>query len=168
MLWRFDAVVVSDLHLGARNSRAEDFRRFLDTVETERLIVAGDLFDDPCLRGLDRRHVSVLETLRQFGRFRVLEWLCGNHDPTADYFAAVLGIESADECVIDVDGQRYLVCHGHIRDTALELPGAILRAADAAYRFCQWLDPSHELARQLKIKSKIFTNSVEKLRRWAI
>jgi hypothetical protein len=80
----------------------------------------------------------------------------------------VLGIEAADDTVIDVDGLQYLVCHGHQRDTALELPGAILRTADAIYRTCQWLDPSHRLARRLKRSSKRFMNSVENLRCWAI
>jgi UDP-2,3-diacylglucosamine pyrophosphatase LpxH len=168
MLWRFDAIVVCDLHLGARISRTEDFLRFLDEIETERLVVAGDVFDDPWLRGLERRHVRVLEVLRDLGRFGCVEWLCGNHDPSADWFAGVLGIEPADETVLDVDERRYLVCHGHVRDTALELPPAILKSADAIYRTCQWLDPSHRLARQLKRRSKRFTNSIEKLRHWAI
>jgi UDP-2,3-diacylglucosamine pyrophosphatase LpxH len=168
MLWRFDTVVVSDLHLGARNSRTEDFRRFLETIETDRLIVAGDIFDDPWLRGLDRRHVQVLELLRELGRCRSVEWLSGNHDPSAECFEGVLGIEPRNETVIDVYGRQYLVCHGHARDTALELPRAVLRTADAIYRTCQWLDPTHRLARQLKSRSKQFTHSVETRRRWAI
>jgi UDP-2,3-diacylglucosamine pyrophosphatase LpxH len=42
----FDAVVVSDLHLGARNSRGTNFLRFLHTIRCQRLVLAGDLFND--------------------------------------------------------------------------------------------------------------------------
>ena len=41
---KFEAVVVSDLHLGARNSRTYDFLLFLESLETDRLISAGDIF----------------------------------------------------------------------------------------------------------------------------
>jgi UDP-2,3-diacylglucosamine pyrophosphatase LpxH len=165
MSFRFDAIVVSDLHLGAQNSRSEDFLRFLDTIETGHLIVAGDLFEDPWLRGLDRFDVRVLQALREFER---VEWLCGNHDPPADWFAAVFGVDARNETVVDVAGRPYLVCHGHQPDTALDLPPVILKTADLIYHTCQWLDRSHRLARQLKRRSKRFTKSLERIRCWAL
>jgi hypothetical protein len=79
---RFETVVVSDLHLGARNSRTGDFLRFLDKLEVDLLVVAGDLFESPLLQGLKPRHVRVLEVLRQFARSCKLVWGCWTEQPS--------------------------------------------------------------------------------------
>src|SRR5262249_15354281 len=147
---RFDTVVVSDLHLGARNSRTDDFLRFLDDLSVDRLVIAGDLFDSPVLRGLQTPHVRVLEVLRQFARSCRLVWLRGNHDPDEAWCRDVLGLPCQDELVINVGDRTYLACHGHLWDDSLALPQVIVDAADAIYHFAQWLDPSHRLARGLK------------------
>lgn len=164
---RYDTVVVSDLHLGARNSRALDFLRFLDWVETDRLVVAGDLFDCPRLSGLKAEHVRVVDALRQFARVKQVDWLQGNHDPPSEWFSGLLGLPALEELALDVAGQRYLVQHGHRWDPSLDLPWLVIEAADTIYRGSQWLDGSHQLARRLKRASKYFCRSVEALRRRA-
>jgi UDP-2,3-diacylglucosamine pyrophosphatase LpxH len=153
---RFDTVVISDLHLGARNARPEDLLRFLDWV------------DDPRLRGLEHAHARAFEALRDFARTHRVTWICGNHDPHATWWRGVLGIEAQQELVCDFGGQGYLICHGHRWDSSLQLPAPIIAAADGIYHACQWLDPSHRLARRLKRGSKCFCRVVESLRRHAI
>ncbi|MGA2499135.1 MAG: UDP-2,3-diacylglucosamine diphosphatase, partial [Tepidisphaeraceae bacterium] len=64
----FATVVVSDLHLGARNARVGEFLRFLDWVRTDELILAGDVFDDPRLRRLDASSLRVINALMSFAR----------------------------------------------------------------------------------------------------
>lgn len=168
MMRKFDAVVVSDLHLGARNSCTDDFLRFLEFIDTDCLILNGDLFDDERLRRLRPCDVRVIDALRLFGQSRRVEWLLGNHDPPADWFAGLLGIETRDELLLDVGGRPYLVYHGHGWDRSLELPGILISTADWIYAGCQWVDPSHRLARVLKRKSKVFCRAVNKLRVCAI
>ncbi|MGD9720180.1 MAG: UDP-2,3-diacylglucosamine diphosphatase [Pirellulales bacterium] len=165
---RFDTVVVSDLHLGARNSRCEDFLRFLDDLTVDRLVIAGDLFESPVLHGLRAQHVRVLEVLRQFARSSELIWLRGNHDPDESWCRDVLDLHSRDELVVHAGRRRYLICHGHIWDRALLLPNVIINVADSAYHLAQRLDPSHRLARWLKRKTKLFCMAVDGLRREAI
>jgi len=165
---RFDTVVISDLHLGARNARPCDLRRFLDWVDTDRLIVAGDLFEHPRLQGLEGEHAEAFEALRRFAGSRPVTWLCGNHDPAAPWWRSVLGIEAQQETQCDFGGKKYLVCHGHRWDASLSLPSPVIAAADGIYQACQWLDPSHRLARRLKRGSKCFCRVVESLRRHAI
>ncbi len=164
---RFDTVVVSDLHLGARNSRTEDFLRFLDHLVVDRLVIAGDFFESPVLQGLRSHHLRVLEVLRQFARSSELVWLRGNHDPDEAWCRDVLDLDSRDELVVSVGRRRYLVCHGHVWDRAMALPGAIVNVADSIYHFAQWLDPSHRLARGLKRKTKFFCHVVDEMRREA-
>jgi UDP-2,3-diacylglucosamine pyrophosphatase LpxH len=164
---RFDTVVVSDLHLGARNSRADDFLRFLDELTVDRLVIAGDLFESPVLRGMRPRDVRVLEALRQFARGSELVWLRGNHDPDESWARNVLDLASQDELVVTAGRKAYLVCHGHLWDRALSLPSLIVDAADSVYHLAQRLDPSHRLARCLKRNTKLFCQAVEGLRREA-
>ena len=165
---QFDAVVVSDLHLGARNARTDDFLRFLASLRTDRLVLAGDLFDSPQLRGLTTRHVKVLESLRRLSRQAEVIWIRGNHDPDPEWFAAVFDLRAHDEWLLEVDDRTYLVCHGHEWDKALNWPAWIVGSAEFVYRGCQLLDRSHLLARYLKRKSKWFCKVVDGLRTKAV
>lgn len=164
----FDAVVVSDLHLGARNSRGNDFLRFLHTLRTDRLVLNGDLFNDHRLRGLQERDVQVVELLRKYSERVHVDWVLGNHDPGPEWFAGLLGITAVEEVILDLGAERYLVYHGHGWDPSLTWPQLVIETADAIYFACQWLDSSHRLARGLKRSSKHFLHVTEVLRRKAV
>ena len=161
---QFDTVVVSDLHLGTRNARTDDFLRFLSALRTERLVVAGDLFDSPRLHGMTARDIRVLESLRRFARHSDMVWIRGNHDPSHDWFAAVCDLAACDEWLLDVAGRTYLVCHGHEWEEPLGLPEWIINFADGIYRGCQWLDPTDGLARHVKRNSRWFCRAADGLR----
>lgn len=164
---RFDAVVLSDLHLGARNCRTEDVLRFLDWVDAERIILAGDTFDDPLLRGLNGRHLAVLERLRELTAGGAVTWLRGNHDPAPDWWDTVLGLPCDDEAELPVGSRRYLIFHGHRWDRSLDWPRWLVDGADEVYRFSQRVDPTHRLARFLKHRCKHFCRAVDRLQRMA-
>ncbi|MBX7165212.1 MAG: UDP-2,3-diacylglucosamine diphosphatase [Pirellulales bacterium] len=165
----FETVVVSDLHLGARNSRAAEFIDFLGRVAISRLIVAGDLFQCPRLsRPLGEADAEVLSILRRLADAGDAVWIRGNHDPHADFAWAVLGLPQCDEVNLAVGEKNYLVTHGDRWDRAMELPKLIVDGADAIYRGVQMLDRSHALARMLKRGSKHFCRVVQRLRNRAI
>jgi UDP-2,3-diacylglucosamine pyrophosphatase LpxH len=166
---RFRSIVLSDLHLGAANSRGEELLRFLDQVDPQHVVLAGDVFDRPHLGHLRDVDLRVLEALRQLAMDRHVEWLGGNHDPSKTFFRAVLGIDAKDETTLDLgDGRRYLVYHGHGWDHALTWPKWIIAGADGVYHTSQRIDPSHRLARFLKVNCKLFTKSVGRLRDRAV
>jgi UDP-2,3-diacylglucosamine pyrophosphatase LpxH len=160
---RFDTVIVSDLHLGARNARTAEFVRFLRAVEADRLIIAGDVFEDSRLRGIDERHVAALQAIREFSVHAQVDWLQGNHDPTPEWFKAILNVTVQQETLVSVAGASYLVYHGHGWDPALRWPRAILKTADAIYGTSQRIDRTHRLARWLKRRSKSFCRSTSSL-----
>ncbi len=164
----FDTVVVSDLHLGARNARTDEFLSFLRTIRADRLIVNGDLFQDPWLRGLRPGDVEVLDALRRYARYSDVLFLSGNHDPEEAWFPGVLGLPVLDELSITIGDARYLVYHGHGWDKAMELPSLVIAMADAVYAGTQWLDPTHRLAKALKRKCKTFCRAVKNLRTAAV
>ena len=42
---KYKAIVVSDLHLGTKDSKAKEFIEFLETHPTDLLILYGDIID---------------------------------------------------------------------------------------------------------------------------
>ena len=45
MEMKYKAIIVSDLHLGTKDSKAKEFIEFLDTHPTDLLILNGDIID---------------------------------------------------------------------------------------------------------------------------
>lgn len=167
-MWNFETVIISDLHLGACNSRSAEILRFLDKIRTDRLIVAGDLFESGSLRGLRPRDIDVLAALRSAAQHTQVDWLIGNHDPPADWYRGLLGVEPLMELELPVGETKYLVCHGHAWDRSLHWPRPIIRSADLIYHGSQRLDRSHRVARWLKRRTKVFVKSVDRLRQHAV
>jgi UDP-2,3-diacylglucosamine pyrophosphatase LpxH len=132
------------------------------------LVLAGDLFNDSRLRGLQERDVQIVELLRRYTKHVRVDWVVGNHDPSPTWFAALLGIEAQEEVILNVGAAQYLVYHGHGWDPSLSWPQLEVDTADAVYFACQWLDSSHRLARRLKRTSKHFFHVTDVLRRRAI
>ncbi|MDW8262722.1 MAG: UDP-2,3-diacylglucosamine diphosphatase, partial [Phycisphaerales bacterium] len=164
----YDTIILSDLHLGACNSRTDDILRFLDGVTCDHLIINGDLFDLPHLGKLRDSDLRVLEALREFSRGARVEYLVGNHDPSAQFFRTVLGIDAKEQTTLVIGRRKYLVYHGHGWDRALQLPRWIIAGADGCYRLSQRIDRSQRLARFLKRRCKRYVKAVSNLRDRAI
>ena len=65
----YDAIVISDLHLGSEISQAKQLVRFLemlreDIILTRELILNGDVFDSWDFRRLKKNHWKVLSIIR--------------------------------------------------------------------------------------------------------
>ena len=164
----FDAVVISDLHLGSENCRAKALVRFLEsirdnTLQTRRLILNGDVFDSIDFRRLKKQHWRVLSLIRKLSDTLTITWINGNHDGPSETVSQLLGVEVVDEIVLNSGGTRVLLLHGHRFDQFIERYPITTKLADGLYRFMQWVDRSHTIARQAKSKSKIFLRCVEKV-----
>lgn len=164
----FDTVLVSDLHLGARNCRSEEFAAFLSWIRTPRLIVNGDLFDCSRARGLSTADIAALRALRLFARDHHVDWLRGNHDPADDYCEGLVGLELQTSLLLEVGSRTYLVEHGDRWDGSLHWPWMLVLAAESVYRWSQRIDRSHRLARRLKRHSKRFSGVIGAMRQGAI
>ncbi|WP_374272112.1 UDP-2,3-diacylglucosamine diphosphatase [Paenirhodobacter enshiensis] len=146
---RYRSLFVSDLHLGARGSRAGAFLEFLRDSEAGTIYLVGDIFDIWHNGRLHwgAEHDEIVEELTRRARTGVrVVYLPGNHDDAlrrhdSDRF----GEFELRESVVHVaaDGQRYLVLHGdqcdarylrwHVMTRIGSRANAMLRAAD------QWL-----------------------------
>jgi len=169
----FDALVISDIHLGSANSQAKALVRFLEEVRrgerpTRRLILNGDVFDSIDFRRLRKHHWKVLSLLRKMSDEVEIVWINGNHDGPADVVSHLLGVEVSEELVVESGGRRVLFLHGHRFDAFISRYPLFTRFADKCYQALQWLDRSHTVARMAKRRSKSFLRNTEKIEAGAV
>lgn len=169
----YDALVISDTHLGSDNCRARAIAEFLERIHagelpTRRLILNGDVFDSIDFRRLKKHHWKVLSLLRKLSDTVEIVWVNGNHDGPAEIISHLLGVEVLDEIVLESGGRRVLFLHGHRFDEFIERYPLTSKLADLAYRALQWLDKSHTVARHAKARSKIFLRCVAKVEAAAV
>jgi UDP-2,3-diacylglucosamine hydrolase len=114
-------VFVSDAHFGSgahEPERRQSFIRFVDSLQdTERLVIAGDLFQFWFDLGGSIPHgfFDILEALSRLRRNGTrIDYLAGNHDYwRGDFFRRELDIEThAGELVLETQGRRVRVSHG--------------------------------------------------------
>jgi UDP-2,3-diacylglucosamine pyrophosphatase LpxH len=166
-------ILISDLHLGARNSRTDLLTSLLDT-DFDRLILNGDTVDSVNFRRFRRCEWRIVEQLRSIARQRELVLVRGNHDGRADgdsgfgpvdALAELLDTPWHEEYRIQVGSERYLVMHGDQFDRTLNLSW-VGDAADWFYRQTQ--RGSRHVARFLKGRVKQWGRVVEFVQEGAV
>jgi len=168
-----DAIIISDLHLGSSICQDKHIIEFLEDLESSRiqtreLILNGDVFDSIDFRRLNKRHWKVLSLLRKISDRIAITWVCGNHDGPAEPISHLLGVDVRDEYVFKSGDRSVLVLHGHQFDEFVTTYPRVTFLADIAYRFLQWIDETHRVARFAKNNTKVFLRCVEKVRNDAI
>lgn len=163
-----DAIVLSDVHLGASNCQARALCQFLHHVRHEvkptRLILNGDVFDSFDSR-LRKWHWEVLTDLRKMADELELVWVCGNHDRTgpAEMVSHLFGAKFYDEYAFQSGGRSVLCVHGDQWDEFIAKRPIVTWMADQAYRFLQWIDPTLYISRLAKRSSKTFLRNSEQV-----
>lgn len=168
VLFMFDAIILSDIHLGSGNCRTWNVCRLLERIVegdivTSRVILNGDVFDSMDLRRLNRDHWRVLALIRKLSDRIDVVSLCGNHDGSAEILLDLLGVTVLNDYVLESGSERILILHGHVFDTFLDSHPILTWLADCVYAFLQWMDRTHHLARLLKHSSKTFLRCAKKI-----
>lgn len=124
---RFNAVWISDVHLGFKDSKTAFLLSFLQTLECDTLYLVGDMVD---FWQMQRRshwredHTQVLHALlsKASGGTRVV-YVPGNHDEVLrDYIGtSIAGVEVRQQAIhTTADGRRLLVIHGDQFDALIQ------------------------------------------------
>jgi UDP-2,3-diacylglucosamine pyrophosphatase LpxH len=169
----FDAIILSDLHLGSSNCQAKSLCDFLEgivdeNVATAKLILNGDVFDSIDFRRLNKNHWKVLSLIRKLSDRIEIIWLCGNHDGSAEIISHLLGVTVKDEYIFDSGGERVLVLHGHRFDDFIDAHPILTWLGDCVYFLLQWMDRTHSFAKWAKQGSKTFLRCAKKIEEGAI
>jgi UDP-2,3-diacylglucosamine pyrophosphatase LpxH len=167
-------LILSDLHLGARNSRTDLLAQVLRT-DFDRLILNGDTIDSLNFGRFRRGDWRVADLLKGIARERELVLIRGNHDGwvdqdqpgfgSLDVLAELLDAPMREEYELEVGESRYLVLHGDQFDHTLNLTW-VGHAADWFYNRIQRI--SRPTARWLKGRVKSWGGVVASVRRGAI
>jgi len=138
--FRARTVFVSDVHLGFRGCQSTLLLDFLRHLDTERLVLVGDIVD---LWSLKRSHFwpeehqQIVRRILELARSGVeVVYVPGNHDDALREFCGqtVCGIEVRRDFVhVAADGRRYLVLHGDDFDGAVQFSGALRRFGEFMY-----------------------------------
>ena len=110
-------LIVSDIHLGDKDCKAELLLKVLKQNKAKTIIIAGDLFDHHNLHRLNKTHWKVLSKLRKLSKKCNIIYLIGNHCfLKAEFMSILLGFNCKDEYIIQLKDTKILVVHGDIFD----------------------------------------------------
>lgn len=110
-------LIVSDIHLGDKDCKADKILKVLKKYKAKTIIIAGDLFDHHNLNRLKGNHWKVLSKLRKLSKKQKVIYLIGNHCfLKAEFMSILLGFDCKNEHIIELNNQKILVVHGDIFD----------------------------------------------------
>ncbi len=137
---KYRAVFMSDVHLGASASSAQEAATFLKRVECEPLYLVGDIIDMWRLRSRwhwpESHNRFVRRVLKMSKRGTKVVFIPGNHDEHARDYAGLNfgGVQIARSAVhTAADGRRYLVTHGDEADVVIRRARLISVLGSTAY-----------------------------------
>ena len=176
---KHQAIIVSDLHLGTKDSKAEEFIEFIDKNPTELLILNGDIIDGWALnRGTKwkKQHTKVISKLLKLSNKTRIIWIRGNHDEFIQEFIGThLGaIEIREDYKLDINNtmESYYIFHGDVIDVFITKYKWLSKIGSVGYDFALWLNriyntyrkwrklPYISISQKIKESVKVATNYV--------
>jgi len=176
---RYQAVVVSDLHLGTKDSKAEEFIEFLEKHPTDLLILNGDIVDGWALnRGTKwkKQHTKVISKLLQLSNTTQIIWIRGNHDEFIQEFIGTnFGhIEIKEDYKLHINNtmENYYIFHGDVVDVFITKYKWLSKIGSIGYDFALWLNriyngyrkcrklPYISISQKIKASVKAATNYI--------
>jgi UDP-2,3-diacylglucosamine pyrophosphatase LpxH len=142
---RYKAIIVSDLHLGTKDSKSREFIEFLDMHPTDLLILNGDIIDGWALgRGSKwkKRHTEVISKLIKLSMETRVIWIRGNHDEfIEDFMGMGFGnIQILRDYILPAGEKSYYVFHGDYIDVFMTKWKWISKLGSIGYDFALWLN----------------------------
>lgn len=150
----YKAIVVSDLHLGTKDSKAEEFLEFIDKHPTELLILNGDIVDAWAInRGAKwkKQHTKVLGKILKLSNKIQVVWIRGNHDEFITEFIGQSfgGVEFREDYTIlyqewieydHWESRCYYVFHGDVIDVFITKYKWLAKIGSIGYDLALWLN----------------------------
>jgi UDP-2,3-diacylglucosamine pyrophosphatase LpxH len=120
---RYRTIIMSDLHLGARQSQTDKIIKFLEENQADKLILNGDIIDGWALKGNGKWTKDCTKIFRKFMKMSEKDtkviYIRGNHDDfLKDFIPFKLNnIRIVRKYVHEgIDGRTYFCFHGDVLD----------------------------------------------------
>jgi UDP-2,3-diacylglucosamine pyrophosphatase LpxH len=151
---KYQYVIVSDLHLGTKDSKCNEFLDFLDNHPCHTLILNGDIVDGWALnRGSKwkKKHTKVISKLLTMSNDTNIIWIRGNHDEfLTEFLGGSFGnIQFKENYILktqewktrDLFIDRYFyVFHGDVIDVFITKYKWLSKIGAIGYDFALWLN----------------------------
>lgn len=139
---KFRSIILSDVHLGTLDCKAEEVCTFLKHTRAEKLILNGDIIDGWSLKrkgGWNKQHTRFVRHVLKKAEKKNTEvvYLRGNHD---DFLAGFLPVAFDNLKVVEdyvhesAAGKRYLCVHGDVFDAVTTHSKFIAVLGDIGYQ----------------------------------
>ncbi len=170
----YKTIVISDVHLGTKGSKAREVTQFLRQSTCENLILNGDIIDGWQLKKYGkwkRRHTRFFSQIMKMmseDNTKVC-YLRGNHDDFLDQILpfSISNFTIQKDMVYESFGKKYYIVHGDIFDSITTNLKWIAKLGDVGYTFLLWLNRNYNYYRVKKglpyyslsqaVKSKVKT-----------
>lgn len=144
---KYKTIVVSDIHLGTKGSKAREVVRFLKEHSCDRLILNGDIIDGWQLKRSGKwkkKHTLFFNQLLKrvyAGNMEVI-YVRGNHD---DFLDQVIPFQLGNFKIVrdftfESFGKKYFVVHGDVYDTVTSNMKWLAYLGDIGYTLLLWLN----------------------------
>jgi UDP-2,3-diacylglucosamine pyrophosphatase LpxH len=120
---RYRTIIMSDLHLGARQSQTDKIIKFLEENQAEKLILNGDIIDGWALKGNGKWTKDCTKIFRKFMKMSEKDtkviYIRGNHD---DFLKDFIPFKLNNIRIVrkyvhtGIDGRTYFCFHGDVLD----------------------------------------------------
>ena len=153
----YKTIVVSDVHLGTKDSKARELVRFLKANPASNIILNGDIIDGWRLRKKGKwkkKHTLFFKTIMKFleNRDTRVFYIRGNHDDFLDEILpfSIGNFHIVRDHIYESFGKKYYVCHGDIFDSISTNHIWLAKLGDWGYTFLLWLNKIYNKRRRRK------------------
>lgn len=143
----FKTIIISDVHLGTKGSKAKEIARFLKQYRCENLILNGDIIDGWQLKksgSWKRKHTRFFNRIIKMieNHKTNVVYLRGNHD---DFLDQILPLQIGNlsiqtDMIYESHGKKYFITHGDVFDSITTNLRWIAYIGDVGYTFLLWLN----------------------------
>lgn len=185
---KYKSIVISDLHLGTKDSKIEEVVEFLKENSCQNLFLNGDIIDGWHLqrggkwRKKETSFMKKIMKLVSSNETRVI-YIRGNHDDFLEHFIPFAigdGFEIKTEHIYESFGKKYLIIHGDVFDTVTSKITWLAYLGSMGYDLLLYLNRRHNrirakkglpyksLSQEIKKKVKIAINIIFKFENNAV
>ncbi len=153
----FKTIVLSDIHLGTRNSAAKEVVRFLKSNTCDNLILNGDIIDGWQLKKgsiWQKKHTRFFRVVLKMMEKKNTKvvYLRGNHDDFLDNIMPIVfgEISIVKSHIIESNNKKYYVIHGDIFDSITLNFRWLAKLGDFGYTILLWINKMYNVYRVRK------------------
>ena len=108
-------VIVSDTHIGTKFYKSEELLQFLDTIDCDELVLAGDIIDFIKIPVFTERCLQSIEKMK---KAKKIVYVVGNHDEGLLGLVGkkVMGVEFVKRYEFEEEGRTFRIEHGDAYD----------------------------------------------------